>query len=379
MTGSDRKSAPDFARTALAEPWDRLTVAGLTSSAANTHAKRMFIRDCPERESWDGNLRRELTFGDFKREAEFFAGQIETLGIVAGDRALILMPNVTEAAIAIVGCLIAGVTPAIAPIEESVEVLRAACERISAAAIITTGRLEELRPAETARQIAARAISVRLVAAYGFKLPDGVISLDGWSEQDVDANPNRPKHRQEAEGLITFSAQPSGLLAHIRTEAQMIGDALAVATRHKLGREQNLVSTMHPTGSAAFAAGLLMPLFLCTTIDLVGPFTAERLRATLDRAGEKPALLAPTSLLPLLRESLPREASLARLGSLVSVMRRAWNSWKPRVSSPSPLCRFSISLSVLCCRRKRFRAGWPIFTAATSTRWRRFWRRGSLI
>lgn len=322
MTGSDRISTPDFARTALAEPWNRLTVAGLASGAANTNPrKRPFLRDCAEREAWDGNLPRELSFADFQREAEFFAGQLETLGIVAGDRALILMPNVAEAAIAIVGCLIAGVTPALAPVEENVDMLRAACERISAAAIITTGKLEELRPAETARQIAARAISVRVVAAYGHKLPDGVTSLEGWSEQDVDANPNRPPRKQEVEGLITFSSGPRGVLAHIRSEAQMIADALAIATRHKLGREQNLVCTMHATGSAAFAAGLLMPLFLGTTIELVGPFTAVRLRKALANAGEKPALLAPASLLPLLQESLPREKGLAALGSLVAVMR----------------------------------------------------------
>lgn len=321
MTGPDRPAKPDFARTALAEPWNRLTVSGLAASAAGTNPKRLFLRDCAAREDWDGNLPRQLSFGDFFREAEFFAGQLETLGIVAGDRVMILMPNVAEAAIAIVGCLIAGITPALAPVEENVETLRAASERISAAAIITTGRLEELRPAEIARQIAARAISVRLVAAYGHKLPDGVTSLDGWAEQDVDANPNRPVRKQDAEGLITFSAGPKGVLAHIRTEAQVIADALAIATRHKLGREQNLVSTMHATGSAAFAAGLLMPLFLGTTIDLVGPFTADRLRHALKRAGEKPALLAPASLMPLLRESLPLEKGLAGLGSLVTVMR----------------------------------------------------------
>lgn len=337
MNGFDTPSSLGFASAALAEPWNRLTVSGLAAGAANANAKRLFLRDCPEREMWDGHQPRALTFADVQREALFFAGQLETLGITAGDRALILMPNIAEASIAIIGCLIAGVTPALAPIEEGVEILRAACERISAAAIITVGRVEELRPAEIARQIAARAISVRVVGAYGHKLPDGVIPLDGWAEQDVDANPNRPQRRQELEGLITFSAGPKGVLAHIRTEAQVIADALAVATRHKLGREQNLVSTMHPTGSAAFAAGLLMPLFLGTTLDLVGPFTAERLRKVLSRAGDKPALLAPASLLPLLGEALPREKDLAELGSLVAVMRPGMELTRAASEFPFPV------------------------------------------
>ncbi|MCA3628867.1 MAG: hypothetical protein IOC35_00930, partial [Methylobacterium sp.] len=79
MTGSDRSSPPDFARNALAEPWNLLTVSGLATSAATANPDRLFLRDCASREDWDGNLPRALSFDDFHREAEFFAGQLESL------------------------------------------------------------------------------------------------------------------------------------------------------------------------------------------------------------------------------------------------------------------------------------------------------------
>jgi hypothetical protein len=317
MNGKDRTS---LTRTALAEPWNRLTVTGLAQGAATANPARAFISDCPDREVWEGNSPRHLSFGDFKRECDFFAGQIETLGLVPGNRALILLPNIVEAAIAVVGCMSAGITPALAAIDESVETLRIAAERIGASAIITNARCEEIRPADLARQVAARVISVRCVAGFGHGLPEGVIPLDGWSEQDIDPNPNRPERQQDQEGLITFSNGPEGLVAHIRSEAQAIADALAVATRHKLARDCALVSTMHPVGSAALAASLLMPLFLGAQVRLVGPFKAERLRMAL-RDTKQATLLCPASFVPLIRESRMHEPALAALGSILCVIR----------------------------------------------------------
>lgn len=320
MNGKNRTSSSSLTRTALAEPWNRLTVTGLAQGAAAANPARAFLSDCPDREAWEGNSPRHLGFGDFKRECDFFAGQLETLGLEPGNRALILMPNIVEAAIAVVGCMSAGVTPALAPIEESVDTLRIAAERIGASAIITNARCEDIRPADLARQVAARVISIRCVAGFGHGLPEGVIPLDGWSEQDIDPNPNRPARQQDQEGLITFSPGPAGLVAHIRSEAQCISDALAVATRHKLARDCALVSTMHPAGSAALAASLLMPLFLGAEVKLVGPFKAQRLRDALRETTEA-TLLCPASLVPLIREARGHEPALAALGGILCVIR----------------------------------------------------------
>ncbi|CAN1562820.1 FC-FACS_FadD_like domain containing protein [Rhabdaerophilaceae bacterium] len=315
------KNLPLVTRTALAEPWNRLTVSSLSASAANSHPRRAFIADCKDREVWDGNLPRSLTFADFQREVTFFAGQLETLGLQPGDRALILMANTVEAAIAIAGCQIAGLTPALAPLDENIDALRIAAERIAAAAIITTARVEELKPAEIARQIAARVISIRCVAAFGFGLPDGVIALDGWSEQDISPNPNRRVRSQEQEGLITFSQSPLGFAAHLRTEAQLIADALGVAARHKLDRDQVLVGTLQPAGSAWVAASFLMPLFLGATVQLVGPFTVNRLMRAVSANPAEVCLFCNAELASRVEAARGRYAELNSISTVVRMLR----------------------------------------------------------
>ena len=328
---------PLVTHAALAEPWNRLTVAGLAASAASSNPKRRFIADCRERENWDGNLPRTLNFGDFQREANFFAGQLETLGLQPGDRALILLANTVEAAIAVTGCLIAGVTPALAGLDQNLDTLRIAAERISAAAIITTARVEDLKPADMARQIAARVITVRCVAAFGFGLPDGVIALEGWSEQDISPNPNRPARVQDNEALITFAPSAQGFAAHIRTEAQVIADALGVAARCKLGRDQVLLNTVQPAGSAWVAAAFLMPLFLGASVQLIGPFTANRLRAVLPTVAPDACLFCPADLVAKIDAARAQEPSLAALHGILTLLRPDDSLRDPGLSALSSL------------------------------------------
>jgi acyl-CoA synthetase (AMP-forming)/AMP-acid ligase II len=281
----------------LAEPWNRLNVAGLVTSAAAAQPSRQFLADCPQREAWGGQEPRRLTFSEFAAQAQFFAAQMETLGLVPGERVLILLPNCVEAPVALAGCLMAGLTPALLSMADPLESQRIAAERVQAVAIITTGKVDDLRPGEIARQIAARVMTIRVVAGFGFDLPDGIIPLDGWSEQDLDTNPNRPARQQDDEALIVFRAMPEGIVGFARNEAQLLADALALAARHKLGKDQVLVSTLLPAGAAAVAAGFLMPLFLGAGVQLVGPYQAARLQQALAQAGSSTSLLAPAALI----------------------------------------------------------------------------------
>jgi acyl-CoA synthetase (AMP-forming)/AMP-acid ligase II len=297
----------------LAEPWNRLNVAGLVMSAAAAHPDRLFLADCPERGIWSGQEPRRLSFSEFAVQAQFFASQMETLGLIPGERVLILLPNCVEAPIAVAGCLMAGLTPALLSLSDPLEALRIAAERVQPAGIISVAMVEDLRPAEIARQVAARVMSVRVVAGFGFDLPNGVIPLDGWSEQDLDSNPNRPSRQQSDEALVVFRTLPDGVAGFVRNEAQLLADALALAARHKLGKDQVLVNTLLPAGAAAVAAGFLMPLFLGAGVQLLGPYRISRLRQALDQGGASTSLLAPSALLDWLT------VSGHELGALVPV------------------------------------------------------------
>jgi|GEM_PF-2172054 len=292
----------------LAEPWHKLTVAGLCSGAAAAHPDRLFMADCPDKPAWAGLEPRRLNFGEFYKRAQFFGAQLQTLGITAGERVMLLLPNSVEAAISVVGCLCAGFVPAPAPLDEAVEGLRAAAERMQVAAIITMERVEGLALAEKARQVAARVMSVRCVAGFGLDLPVGVVSLEGWSEEDVIPARQGSARKQSSDALVSFARENGGICGYIRSEAQLIADALALAAQTRIERGEPVIQLLQPASAASLVAGVLLPLFLGTSVHLVGPYQSRRFSTVLDhiRSG---FLLAPQHFIAkILDQALPGTA-----------------------------------------------------------------------
>lgn len=304
----------------LKAPWDRVSVAGLAAGAAATHGTRIFLRDCPDRLDWNGEAARTLSFAEFNRRALFFGAQMLTMGLDAGNRVLLLLPNMVELAIAVVGARAAGLVPAIAPMDETPDALRAAAERCNAAAIITTARCEDLRLGERARQIAARVMQVRCVAGFGFDLPDGIMPLDGWAEDEALPLADAVPVRQSAEALITFTRIDGALAAVIRSEAQLVADALAFAARARLNREAGVVAMLQPGSAAGVVTSILVPLFLGLPSQLVGPYREHRLLAAL--AGKDgAALVAPARFTQGVKAARATHAPLQGLAALVSLRR----------------------------------------------------------
>ena len=143
----------------LSEPWDQLTLQSLASRGAMTSPARVFMRDCPEREAWNDVEPRTLTFDAFFKATNFLAAQLKTLGVEAGDRVLILLPNIVETSISILACHLVGALPAIVPADERVDSLRVAAERCEATTLLTTARVGEIALGEKARQVAAKVLS----------------------------------------------------------------------------------------------------------------------------------------------------------------------------------------------------------------------------
>lgn len=264
----------------LAEPWGALTVSALAEKAAQERPARVFIRDCPNREAWNGVEPRALTTDAFLRNARFLAGQMRTLGLMPGEAVLMLLPNLVEAPMAILAAHLAGAVPAVAPVDESPDMLRAAAERCDAAMILTTGRVGDLALGEKARQVAAKVMSVRVVAGFGFDLPEGIVSLEGWSDDEVA--PLAEATRKPGDiGLVTFARQAGGLVAAERLERQMIAEALALAPVLRLDGRRGIISLMHPGAAASVAAALTLPLHAGADIRLVGPYETGALISAL--------------------------------------------------------------------------------------------------
>ncbi len=291
----------------LNAPWDKITVASLVEAAAARVPKQVFLRDCPHRLAWNGVEPRELTFETFHRSTLFLAAQLRTLGVQPGDCVLLMLPNSVETPLALVGTLMAGAVPAIAPADEKVDTLRAMAERCEASAILTVNRIGDIKLGEKARQVAARLINIRCVAGFGFDLPDGIVSLEGWSEEDV--MPLTPQTaRQDAPALITFARKDGAICAFRRTEAQVVADMLLATTLATPTEESGIVSLMQPGCSASVAAGFLLALQAKVTLALVGPYEAPALAKALERQPGA-LLLAPDHFMA----QLPKDASASGL------------------------------------------------------------------
>ena len=304
----------------LKAPWDRVTLASLATGAAATHGTRLFMADCPDRTAWEGDEPRQLGFAEFARRAQFLARQLQTLGLVAGERILLLLANTVELPVSIVAVRMAGMVPVVAPLTETQDSLRALVERLGVAAILTCPRVETLPLAEKARQIAARALCVRAIAGFGRGLPEGIVPLDGWSEEDVDPLAGSPAVSGGSTALITLMRRENRLVAYARSEAQLIAEALAFGARARLDREAGLIFPMQPGSAAALLAGLVAPLLLGMPVQLVGPFTSGRLAAAL-AACPGAALVAPAPIMTRVRMS--HGVGLGPFGGLVTIRRPA--------------------------------------------------------
>lgn len=261
----------------LPAPWDDLTLQSLMDRAAQTSPARIFMRDCPAREAWNGMEPRTLNHDALFKGATFLAAQLRTLGIEPGEQVMLLLPNMVEVPLSVLACHLAGAVPAIAPIDEKLDVLRAAAERCSASMILTTGRVGDLAIGDKARQIAAKLIAIRCVAGFGFNLPEGIVSLEGWSEEDVIPLPEIERHQSET-GLVTFARDESGAICAIeRSEGQMIAEALALSSVMRLDGRRGLISVMQPGAAASFAASLTLPLHAGASVRLVGPYDSDLL------------------------------------------------------------------------------------------------------
>lgn len=307
--------------TQLADPWHRLTVATLCSGAAAAHPSRMFLADCPDRQGWNGNPAQNLTFSAFDKRARFFAQQLVTLGLETGERVLLVLPGSVDMAVAFAGTLMAGMVPAIIGTEESADGLRSAIERINASAIITTGRIEDMPLAEKARQAAARAMSIRCIAGFGENLPDGVVALDGWSDDEVSPLSADAQASQQSDGLITFGRDSGGLYACFRSQAQLMAEALALATVSRLDRGHTLVSTLQPASCSALSASILLPIFIGASVQLVGPFRSDRLFEAMSHAGTA-HLFAPAHFMPALLDEFGEDLRLSGISGLIALARR---------------------------------------------------------
>jgi acyl-CoA synthetase (AMP-forming)/AMP-acid ligase II len=264
---------------------------------------------------------RALTSDEFLKQARFLAAQLHTLGVGRDESVLIMLPNSVEWALAILACQLVGAVPALAPVDESPDMLRSVAERSNAVAILAMARIGEIALGEKARQIAAKVMSVRVVAGFGFDLPDGIVSLEGWAADDVMPFAESER-RQDLTGLMTFTRAGGAVTAALRSEGQMIAEALALSAVIRLDGRHGLISLMQPGAAATVAVSLTLPLFAGADVRLVGPYDSSALTSAFADAPDA-FLYCPDHYLGWLTETSLGPRVLAKLSGILALARVA--------------------------------------------------------
>jgi mycobactin salicyl-AMP ligase len=291
--------------------WSHLTLDAIAETAARARPARRAFTDSPDRASWTDGDPRELTSGQLGAELRLFARKLLTLGLKPGDRVLVMLPNLTEGASALLGVMLAGLVPCTLNVVSSTDDIQRAAERVRAAGVITVARYAHLKPAQAACEAASRYYGIRFVCAFGSSLPPGAIPLSDWPDDEISTDTlSAPQPHHPA--LISFGADGE---PHVRSHAQLISEALALSAISGLTSRGHLLGTFTPVSAAGVIASLAAPLISGAHVHLHGPFSPETLTAQFETSPD--AIL----ILPSAAETAVRGLAGAQIRDTIVINR----------------------------------------------------------
>lgn len=250
-----RKSLSDLlARNAKARPDDVCLVATGTARGSG-----------PTSFSWAELAARVERMADFLGQA----------GLSADEIVVTQFPNTTDAVIAHLAILRAGLIVAAMPPAWRRRELTAAAEQIAPAALMTSTPLEGTDHAMIMREVAAETLSVRHVFAFGADVPDGVYGLDesapGSVPYEGTVSPPRPGNPADHVALITFDASVAPPRPVARSHNHLLASATMVVLAARLGHDATLATTMAPSSLPALASGLAAWLLSGSRLMILSP------------------------------------------------------------------------------------------------------------
>ncbi len=167
-----------------------LTCAALLSASAGQRGRDVMLRTI----SHDGQAPAPLTFDEVSLQSGRLA---RLLASVAGDQpatALIAMAFERQATLTVLACLRAGITPVVVRPDLNAEQLSALADNLGASIAIGCDRFAEFTPLMALRDMAARNFGMRCVAGFGRDIPEGVVPLDSFIDEDSELPPLPETH-----------------------------------------------------------------------------------------------------------------------------------------------------------------------------------------
>ncbi|MFO7307988.1 MAG: AMP-binding protein [Pseudomonadota bacterium] len=285
------------------EIWARLSLTRLLSGSARRSPERLAFASLPSAEPVTTLLGAEMSLAAADRMSARLAAVLGNVRLDPKAAVGILMPSGPEACIAILATIRAGFCPTLLPLGWDAPALALACEKAGVQALLTIGRLAGMRPADMARHIAARYFGLRFIAAFGDKVPDGVVALDEVLAETPDP---MPAPAASSPGVITFSGSDRATPL-LRSEASLVASALPFVQAAKLGAGQQIISLLAPDDLAGLACGLAAGLISGAPLTMQALFDSRPLADRL--IGDPQALLVAPAWLeqPLAASGLLRD------------------------------------------------------------------------
>jgi len=267
----------------------RATLDGMLRQAAKRRPAEIALVDPPNRESFTDGRPRTLTWAQADRVVSAIAGRLRRMGLNTDAIVGIQVANTVESVLTLLGVLRAGLIAMPLPMLWHRADAVAALSRVSASALIVSGRIGAVDHCELAMRAAAEVFPVRHVCGFGGNLPDGFIPLDDlFSADTLDPIPSLEDERAAAPGpaahlaVITWDVYAQGLVPVARSHAELIAGGLAVVLESRLEQNTVLLSTLALSSFAALATTVVPWLALGGTLALHQPFDADVFLAQID-------------------------------------------------------------------------------------------------
>ena len=288
-------------------PIAAFSLGALTAGAAKLHPERLALT-----EAGRGIVTQPLTYGEFDAQVRALAQHFIDLGLVPGERILIVTGTRTVCIAATIAALAAGVEPLLVPIGAEGarwgEIARAT--RCAAIAGPTSYAALDLEAALF--EAAASSETVRFVATLGPGQADGAIDLAPERLHPSDAALPQLGDDRMRLGTLDSAGEPI-----FHDQSALLAAALDLVGTTGIAASSRILTTLSPAFFASFAAGPVASLLSGAPLTLFGPFEAASFLALL--GGPTPChCVCPAAILPdLERAGLLREGVLASAIAIV--------------------------------------------------------------
>ena len=285
------------------------------------------LRDPPGRRSWSDTIPTSLSFVQLEERIDQLARLLAINRAQAGATVAILAPLGSEAIVAMLACLRAGLSPLMLPLHAGEDELLRLMETSSAVMALGIGRVGPLQPLVTMRDLAVKAFGTRFVGGFGQDVPDGVAPLDTlMASGGLHPLPERI-------GRPTLQVVDAVTLTGLETitERDILGKALEISRLLKPLSSSRIVTTLVGGDLAALASGPGMAMLTGVELLPLGLFSLGDLQACI-AGGRNVHLVLPGAMEPALARS--RLAGDPALASLVFVHRADDERALPAIDRP---------------------------------------------